>query len=205
MTVRSLFPTQVYTASLQARRDAVLNTRLQQECRQLAVDDVAGQRWSKRNYPGGYTSYGTAARMHTISPTFARLEALVNSHVKRFTRMLALDLRDRPLVMTDCWVNIMPPGVVHGLHLHPLSTISGTYYVATPSGAPGLKVEDPRLSRLMASPPRTARARRTQGPWIELPAKTGALILFESWLRHEVPMNQTRSTRISISFNYGWF
>jgi len=29
--------------------------------------------------------------------------------------------------MTDCWVNVMPKQVVHGLHLHPLSTISGTY------------------------------------------------------------------------------
>ena len=58
------------------------------------------------------------------------------------------------LSMTDCWINIMPRGVTHGLHLHPLSTLSGTYYVRTPKGAPGLKLEDPRLDRFMAAPPR---------------------------------------------------
>ncbi|MEI7573769.1 MAG: putative 2OG-Fe(II) oxygenase, partial [Phenylobacterium sp.] len=27
---------------------------------------------------------------------------------------------------------------------------------------------------------------------------------WESWLRHEVPPNQARTPRISISFNYAW-
>ena len=36
--------------------------------------------------------------------------------------------------MTDCWVNVMPAGVVHSLHLHPTSFISGTYYVEVPEG-----------------------------------------------------------------------
>jgi hypothetical protein len=28
--------------------------------------------------------------------------------------------------------------------------------------------------------------------------------MWESWLRHEVPVNQAKTDRISISFNYGW-
>jgi len=28
-------------------------------------------------------------------------------------------------------------------------------------------------------------------------------LLWESWLRHEVPLNRARGERISISFNYG--
>ena len=40
--------------------------------------------------------------------------------------------------MTDCWVNIMPRGTAHGLHLHPLATISGTYYVKSRRVLPGL-------------------------------------------------------------------
>ena len=31
------------------------------------------------------------------------------------------------------------------------------------------------------------------------------LVLFESWLRHEVPPNPVAAERISISFNYSWF
>jgi uncharacterized protein (TIGR02466 family) len=30
------------------------------------------------------------------------------------------------------------------------------------------------------------------------------VLLWESWLRHEVTANAARSPRISVSFNYGW-
>lgn len=105
--------------------------------------------------------------------------------------------------MTDCWVNIMPRHVVHGLHLHPLSTLSGTYYVQTPRGCSGIKFEDPRLDRFMAAPPRRAGARNA--PWVVYPAEAGTVVLFESWLRHEVASNPLEAERVSISFNYGWF
>ena len=35
--------------------------------------------------------------------------------------------------------------------------------------------------------------------------RSGRLVLFESWLRHEVSANLTRAERISVSFNYNWF
>ena len=35
-------------------------------------------------------------------------------------------------------------------------------------------------------------------------ARAGDVILFESWLRHEVPPNRTTAERISISFNFSW-
>ncbi|HUA24232.1 MAG TPA: TIGR02466 family protein [Steroidobacteraceae bacterium] len=205
MTVYRLFPTHVYSARLRGAAGGKLNGRLLRECRQLSLDDAAGRRWSAKNYPGGYTSYGSAHRMHRLSPTFAALERAVDRHVARFAGSLDLDLAGRELSMTDCWVNIMPPGTTHGLHLHPLSTISGTYYVRTPRGCPGLKLEDPRLERMMAAPPRRAKAARENRPWVVLPAEAGSLLLFESWLRHEVPANLTAGERVSISFNYGWF
>ena len=143
--------------------------------------------------------------MHQLSPTFASLERKLNRHVAAFARALEFDLAGRSLAMTDCWVNIMPRQVVHGPHLHPLSTISGTYYVKTPKGCPGLKFEDPRLERFMAAPPRIAAARPQNRPWIVLPAEAGNVVLFESWLRHEVSPNPVAAERVSISFNYNWF
>jgi uncharacterized protein (TIGR02466 family) len=205
MAVHKLFPTLVYSARLQGASARRLDERLLRECRQLNLDDAAGRRWSAKRYPGGYTSYGSAHRMHRMSPTFAALGRAVDRHVARFARSLALDLAGRKLTMTDCWVNIMPRGTAHGLHLHPLSTISGTYYVKTPRGCPGLKLEDPRLERMMAAPPRLANAARENRPWVVLPAAAGSVLLFESWLRHEVPANTAAGERISISFNYNWF
>jgi len=205
MATHALFPTLIYTSRVRRNGWHSLNERLRQECRQLRSDDAAGRRWSRSNYPGGYTSYDSASRMHRLSPTFACLERWLNTHVRAFARTLELDVAGRPLEMTDCWVNIMGRSAAHGLHLHPLSTISGTYYVSTPRGAPGLKVEDPRLARFMAAPPRRANCRRTNRPWVVIPAEAGRIVLFESWLRHEVPPNPVAAERISISFNYSWF
>lgn len=205
MAVQKLFPTLVYSARLRGAPGGRLEERLLRECRQLSLDDAAGRQWSAERYPGGYTSYGSVHRMHRMSPTFAALERAIDRHVARFARSLELDLAERKLAMTDCWVNIMPRGTAHGLHLHPLATISGTYYVRTPRGSPGLKVEDPRLERMMAAPPRLANAARENRPWVVLPAEAGSVLLFESWLRHEVPANTAAGERISISFNYNWF
>jgi uncharacterized protein (TIGR02466 family) len=201
MTVQRLFPTLVYGGRLKQTGWRAFNNRLLQECQQLRLDDVGGQRWSAKNYPGGYTSYNSVNRMHEVSPTFAELQRRLQRHVRSFTSSLEFDLEQRELTMTDCWVNIMPRQVVHTLHLHPLSTISGTYYVKTPKGCAGLKFEDPRLDRFMAAPPRSGDSR----PWVVIPAAEGSLVLFESWLRHEVAPNPVAAERISISFNYSWF
>jgi uncharacterized protein (TIGR02466 family) len=205
MTVQRLFPTLVYRGRLKHDGWTAFNRRLLHETLQLREDDIAGQRWSKDNYPGGYTSYNSVSRLHQVSPTFAELERRLRRHVRSFTAALQFDLTHRELSMTDCWVNIMSRQVVHGLHLHPLSTISGTYYVKTPKGSPGLKFEDPRLDRFMAAPPRKLTSAQAVRPWVVIPAQAGELVLFESWLRHEVPPNPVTAERISISFNYSWF
>jgi uncharacterized protein (TIGR02466 family) len=205
MSIRSLFATQVYCSALRARGVQALNAQLAREIQQLRRDDAAGRRWSVRNYPGGFTSYGSVSRLHRLSPTFATLERRLAPHLRAFCRALEFDLEGRQLAMTDCWANIMPRGVVHGLHLHPLSSISGTYYVRAPKGAAGLKFEDPRLAFLMAAPPQRAGCREANRRWVVFEARAGQVVLFESWLRHEVPANAAPGERVSVSFNYSWF
>jgi uncharacterized protein (TIGR02466 family) len=205
MPIHAYFSTLVYTASLQRRGMRELNNRLLEESRQLRADDTSGRRWSAANYRGGYTSYASAHRLQRLSPTFAELERKLARHVHAFAAAVEWDLAGRPLSMTDCWVNIMPRRTAHAAHLHPLSTLSGTYYVQTPPGSPGLKFEDPRLERFMAAPPRKPRVRPANKAWITVPAKAGHLVLFESWLRHEVAPEAHASERVSVSFNYNWF
>jgi len=205
MSVKALFPTYVYGSPLLRSGAAEFNRQLLKESRQLRADDAAGQRWSAENYPGGYTSYGSVHRLQRISPTFASLERRLARHVKAFAAAVEWNLEGRELAMTDCWVNIMERHAAHGWHLHPSSTLSGTYYLKVPAGAPGIKFEDPRLERFMAAPPRSRRARAVNQPWVTVPAVAGHLVLFESWLRHEVAANSVAGERVSISFNYSWF
>ena len=194
--IRALFPTLIYQAPLVKPASRRFIQTLADECRALAASDAAGQRWSARHYLGGYTSYGSLDRLHLVSSVFASLRKRLDPHVRTFAGRLRYDLAGRSLAMTDCWVNVMPAGVVHSLHLHPTSFISGTCYVEVPRGAGALKIEDPRLSRMMAAPPRAAH--------VSVPARAGDVVLFESWLRHEVPPARYSGERISVSFNYGW-
>jgi uncharacterized protein (TIGR02466 family) len=205
MAIHALFPTLVYESALQRGDTGDFNRQLLKECRQLRLDDSAGRRWSAENYRGGYTSYGSVHRLQTVSPTFESLRRKLKRHVAAFAAAAEWNLEGRGLEMTDCWINIMPKHTVHGLHLHPHSTLSGTYYVQVPKGSPGTKFEDPRLDRFMAAPPRKPKAKREARPWVTFPAAAGHFVLFESWLRHEVAPNSVNAERISVSFNYNWF
>ena len=205
MPVQKLFPTLVYSARLQGAGWPAFNARLLQECRQYSADDHAGQAWSATRYSGGYTSYGSLSRMQTLSPTFAALEKKLQRHVAAFSNSLEYDLAGRQLAMTDCWINIMPKGVTHGLHLHPVSTFSGTYYVRTPRGVPGLKLERPAPRSLYGRTTTPARLPPCNRAWVTMPVAAGTVLLFESWLRHEVPVNPVSAERISVSFNFNWF
>ena len=198
------FSTLIHAEPLQAKGLRAFNAELLDDCYRIRDADDAGQRWSTRNYPLGYTSYGSLDRLHQMSSTFDALRAQLDTHAQRYARALHWNLKGGRLLMTDCWLNIMPKGCAHSFHLHPQAVISGTYYVRTPRGCSGLKFEDPRLSRLMAAPPRKASAPAAQRAHVEFPAQAGGVILFESWLRHEVPASRVDGDRVSISFNYHW-
>jgi uncharacterized protein (TIGR02466 family) len=204
MRISSWFPTFIYYEKLANKAGKNSNAELLKECYQIRDYDVEGRKWSAANYPGGYTSYASMAQLHRFSSTFSELERQINNHVKAFTKHLEFDLRNKKFEMSDCWINIMPRHVMHSLHLNPLSFISGTYYVSTPKNCAKIKFEDPRLSKFMAAPPKLPSPKSSNRQFISFPAETGKVILFESWLRHEVSANQSKPDRVSISFNYHW-
>ena len=98
----------------------------------------------------------------------------------------------------------MGPGSHHSFHLHPDSVISGTYYVKVPPNSGAFKVEDPRIACFMGSPPVKRNVRRDNSRYMSLAPRARELVLFESWLKHEVPAHHAKSDRISVSFNYHW-
>lgn len=199
--IRSLFVTRLYRAEL--GRAARLG-ELEAACRSLAADDRAGQAWCRKNNYPGYTSYASLNDLPWRFPVFQELVKLLDRHVTAFAKKLAFDLGRQTLALDDIWVNILPEGGTHGAHIHPRSAISGTLYVAMPPGASALKFEDPRLGLMMAAPPRKAKAALDQRPFVYETPKPGTLLLWESWLRHEVPLNRAKGERISVSFNYRW-
>jgi len=204
MAFHAWFPTLIYEAPLLASGGPAFARELLGDCRRIQQHDDEGRRWCRKNYPGGYTSYASMNRLHKGFSTFMVLEKRLGRHIGRLARRLEMDLGEAALRMTTCWINIMPRHAVHSLHFHPLSVISGTCYVKTPRGCSRLRFEDPRLDRFMAAPPRRQGCRPANRQHVTYPVEAGRVILFESWLRHEVASNPTSSDRVSISFNYEW-
>jgi len=202
--IDSLFVTRFYRAALSELGPAPSHDALEDTCLAIAEDDTAGQDWCEENAFPGYTSYASLADLAWRDPTFKDLVKAIDKHVAAFARDLAFDLDGKKLKLDSIWINILPQGGTHSSHIHPHSVISGTTYVAVPPGAGALKLEDPRLAMMMAAPARTKDAPENLRTFIYATPKPGDILLWESWLRHEVPMNQSEEDRISISFNYGW-
>ena len=202
--VNLLFATQIYQARPLGQTAKRLQLDLMRACHAIARSDRAGQAWCKAHSYKGYTSYASLNDLPWRDPVIAELVAVLDAHVARFARSLDFDLGHRKLALDSLWINILEPGGMHAGHIHPGSVISGTYYVALPAGAAGLKFEDPRLQQMMAAPPRKSGAGRRNKNFVEIAPKAGTILLWESWLRHEVPVSKAKSARISISFNYSW-
>ncbi|GAA6149727.1 2OG-Fe(II) oxygenase family protein [Pseudooceanicola nitratireducens] len=202
--IRTLFVTPLYHAKLSEHGPAVDTEELETSCYSIAEDDEAGQDWCEDNGYPGYTSYASLTDLPWRFPIFADLVKSLDAHVAAFAEACQFDLGDKSLVLEDLWINILPEGGTHSSHIHPHSVISGTTYVAMPDGASALKLEDPRLQMMMAAPTRVKGARDELKPFIYVAPKPGDVLLWESWLRHEVPMNMSEDDRISVSFNYKW-
>lgn len=206
MKIHQLFPSSVYQSkiSLKTPRLDIKLKELVDELYKIKSIDKEGQEWSQKNYPGGYTSYSSMNQLHRFSTSFEVLQKQIDKEVKKFAKNLDLDLGSGSLFMTHFWANIMPPGVTHSMHIHPLSVISGSFYVQTPRNCSSIKFEDPRMVNFMASPPRKLDAHPSNQRYISIQPQAGEVVLFESWMRHEVPPNTAKSERISVSFNYEW-
>jgi len=199
-SITSLFATRLYRGAL----SEIDMKELEASCYSIAEDDEAGQNWCEENAYPGYTSYASLTDLPWRFPIFQALVTELDAHVAAFVAELDFDLGDKPVELEDIWINILPEGGTHSSHIHPHSVISGTTYVAMPDGTSALKLEDPRLPMMMAAPPRRRAARPDLQTFHYAAPKTGDVLLWESWLRHEVPMNMAEEDRISISFNYRW-
>ena len=202
MTIRSLFATQLYETDLAAEKAwAALLPDLSGACLSLAAEDRAGRAWCKANAYAGYTSYASLNDLPTRDPAFGALKTMLDRHTRVFAEALNFDL-ERRLKLDSLWVNVLKPGGAHSGHIHPLSVLSGTLYVETPPGSSALKLEDPRLPLMMAAPTLKSDAPEETRRFVYLTPRPGTLLMWESWLRHEVPANAAKAERISISFNY---
>ena len=202
-TIDNLFATKIYRAVLRGRGSRTLNDELAAAAMSIAADDTAGQTWSQQKAYQGYTSYASLNDLTWRAPEFADLARHLDQHMQAFVSELDFDLPDgKGLALDSLWINILEPDGAHSAHIHPHAVISGTYYVTIPDGAGAIRFEDPRHAMMMAAPNRKSRARRENLRFVDVAPKPGTVLMWESWLRHEVLRNDSDAPRVSISFNY---
>ena len=199
--IKTLFATRIYQDRLSKSINA---SELKKSCLTISEDDEAGQLWCEKNEFPGYTSYASLNDLEWRFPIFSEIVTELDKHVTNFAIDLQFDLGEKKIQLDSLWINILPFGGIHTAHLHPHSIISGTTYVAMPDGTSPIKFEDPRLAMMMAAPPRVKHSREDMSTFVYASPKVGDVMLWESWLRHEVPMNMADDDRISVSFNYSW-
>jgi len=203
--IETLFATRLYRGRLSPTELRALNADLAKTCLVLAAEDKAGQTWSREHDYRGYTSYASLNDLPRRASIFAELTALLDRHVRAFARSLDFDTGGKKLVLDSLWINVMETDAVHTAHIHPHSVISGTYYVSVPDNAAAIQFEDPRLGLMMAAPPRKKTAQLENRSFVSVAPEPGTVLLWESWLRHEVKRNRAKgksAKRISVSFNY---
>lgn len=194
---RHLFPTLLYEGEI----DPDMLGTLAHSIRSLARDDSAGRDWSRRHRYPGYTSYASLDDLTRRDPAFADLGKLLTRHAAAFAEDCAFDLKRRPK-LDSLWVNLLRGGGHHSAHIHPHSVISGTLYVEVPDGSGPIRFEDPRLPLMMAAPPRSEDAPEELRTFVSVQPRPGLLLMWESWLRHEVLAGIGRGERLSVSFNF---
>jgi uncharacterized protein (TIGR02466 family) len=100
--------------------------------------------------------------------------------------------------LKDIWININSPGSYNLSHIHPLNYVSGVFYVKVPKNSGCITFENV-LEKNTVLPFYTTND--TLRMIEQIVPEEGKMVLFSSYLPHNVEQNNSDDDRISISFN----
>jgi len=101
----------------------------------------------------------------------------------------------------NAWLNINPKGAYNTLHNHHGGILSGVYYIEANEDMGAIEfLRDDDMQYYMPGLKKYNQFSSQKAVYKPL---TGKLLIFPSWLKHQVLMNNTENDRISLSFNYG--
>ena len=147
-----------------------------------------------------YTTIGAPGTLKDHEE-FKPLCDVIVEEANAFAGILDLDIKFRPLIFTECWLNIYGEGHAQEVHTHANCVISGIYYAKAPEGSGDLLIHSP-YNDTMLDPPH-ARVNGFNMKMIPIKPEEGKMILFRSYVKHSVKPSkcQDGEERISIAFN----
>ena len=193
MSKDGFFPTPIYFTDLADAKE--LNEQLKKDIRAWRERDPQGTVRSNVAQAGAWHS---STDMHTRSE-FNPLTLEIFEMVQGIYDDLGYDPDYEP-VCDSMWANINPRHAYNRHHTHPHALWSGVYYVQTQEGANTISFDDPRPQTNIIAPATSEITDENAGQ-IHVTTRNGLLVLFPSWLQHQVPPNRSQLARISIAFN----
>ncbi len=104
-----------------------------------------------------------------------------------------------PLMLDNIWININERGDYNNIHVHPVSAFSGTIYIQTDDRTGKIRFFNdfymPKHYPVKLDNSDLFYQNVTYTP------KNGMIIIFPSWIPHEVTSSDSDIPRISMSFN----
>jgi uncharacterized protein (TIGR02466 family) len=110
------------------------------------------------------------------------------------------------LRVESMWININHPYSYNSNHIHPNSYISGVYYVKIPENSGSLVLKHPsNLISLFTPTDIMKNYNIFNSSKLGIYPSESNLIMFPSWVEHEVKQNLSGEDRISFAFNTGFY
>ena len=196
--IKSLFSTPLYSVDLNLNL-----TNLQDFCKKHQQKNKEGVQKSNN---GGYQSNFILPHKGPLNSLIKEIEVNANIFAQQFLNKKITQK------VESIWMNTNSYKDSNRVHNHPGSSISGVYYIKTPSSAGNIVFQHPASDELgfyynsfnslpgQRNEPEEYNQFNTST--IGAPAIENTLYLWPSWLKHYVEPNMNKTEeRISISFN----
>lgn len=136
-------------------------------------------------------------------PAFAPLFRWIAFSIQEALLACGWEMSRAKPCFNNAWAMVSRRG--HGVraHLHPNSLFSGVVYLCADEGCGDIAFLDPRSGSQMLQYPQVESVDPVQSGRVVKRVAEGLLLLFPSWLWHEVQPSQSDKVRICVSFNIG--
>ena len=188
--VTNLFPSSIHRLGINNFND--YKNKLVEETYQERNEDPKGRKISNR---GGWQS----DQIEIQQCKSETLKKIITDSLSNFEPM-----SEKVSMFVEGWKNINEPGNFNVRHNHPRSDLSGVLWIKTPKNSGNIVFTSPHFfNRYQEIDSYTDEFKYNSNSYISyyfIP-KEGHILIFPSFLEHEVEINKSDEDRISYSFN----
>jgi uncharacterized protein (TIGR02466 family) len=189
MSIEFYFPTSIYSEKI----NPLSNEMLPMVKSYLSNPDFLTNHW------GYNTTFKVESGLEHLQD-FHKFNLLIQEKGKAFLSNLGYNT-DYLEFTSQIFTSNMQVGDSHGVHSHPNSLLSGVFYLEVDEKSSPIVFYDPRPFRKFVALPRSNETLASCEKIMMIP-ENGLLLMWESWLEHEVPINHS-ANRITLVFNLG--